>query len=103
MPAPLEGVTVPLEGALSWRVKATALLATPFAVTTTFTLPGTAPTGAVAVMLPALQLVTVAVVPLNVTVPLDPKLLPVMVTAVPTVPEVTERLVIDGTPVPTHA
>jgi len=47
----------------------------------------------------ALQLVGVAVVPLNLTVLLpwvDPKLLPVIVTEVPTVPEVGERPVMLG-------
>jgi hypothetical protein len=38
------------------------------------------------------QLVVAAVVPLNVTVPLDPRFVPVIVTCVPTVPEVGERL-----------
>lgn len=51
--------------------------------------------GTVAVMLPAAQEVTLALVPLNVTV-LDPcgepKLLPVMTTEVPGGPEVTLRL-----------
>ena len=47
-------------------VKLTALLATPPTVTTTF--PVVAPVGTVVVMLVALQLVTVASVPLNVTV-----------------------------------
>jgi len=38
----------------------------------------------------------VAGVPLNVTVPEDPKLVPVIVTAVPTGPEVVDRLVMAG-------
>jgi hypothetical protein len=49
-------------------VKLIPLLATPLAVTTT--LPVVAPLGTVTVMLLALQLVAVAVVPLNVTAPL---------------------------------
>ena len=50
-------------------------------------------------MLVALQLVTVAVVPLKFTVPLpwlDPKLVPVIVTAAPTAPVVIDRLVMLG-------
>jgi hypothetical protein len=47
-------------------------------------------------MLVAVQLVVVAGVPLNVTVPEDPKLVPVIVTAVPTGPEVVDRLVMAG-------
>ena len=44
-------------------------------------------------MLVEVQLVVVAGVPLNVTVPEDPKLVPVIVTAVPTIPDVGFRLV----------
>src|SRR4030081_1117766 len=75
-------------------VKFTPLLATPPTVTTT--LPVVAPLGADATMLVALQLVVLAVVPLKVTVPVVPKLAPVMATAVPTGPEVGFRLVIVG-------
>jgi hypothetical protein len=75
-------------------VKLTPLLATPPTVTTTF--PVVAPAGTDVTMLVALQLVVVAVVPLNVTVPEDPKFVPVIVTAVPTAPEVGDRLVIVG-------
>src|SRR5579864_3989948 len=50
-------------------------------------------------MLVDVQLAVVAVVPLNVTVPEDPKFVPVIVTAVPTGPELVERLVIVGAPV----
>src|SRR5437773_1166365 len=75
-------------------VKFTPLLATPPTVTTT--LPVVAPLGTDATMLVALQLVVVAVVPLNVTAPVVPKLVPVMVTAVPTGPVVGFRLVIVG-------
>jgi hypothetical protein len=73
-------------------VKLTPLLANPPTVTTT--LPVVAPAGTVTPMLPALQLVTVAAVPLKVTVLVpwfDPKLIPVIVTAVPTGPEVGDR------------
>jgi hypothetical protein len=78
-------------------VKLTPLLATPPTVTTTF--PVVAPVGTDVARLVALQLVTVAAVPLNVTVLVpwvDPKLVPVMVTAVPTGPEVGDRLVMVG-------
>src|SRR5437660_7139804 len=75
-------------------VKFTPLLATPPTVTTT--LPVVAPLGTDATMLVALQLVVLAVVPLKVTAPVVPKLVPVMVTAVPTGPVVGFRLVIAG-------
>jgi hypothetical protein len=71
-------------------VKGTPLLARPLTVTTTF--PVVAPLGTATVMLVALQLKALpALVPLKLTVLLPwlvPKLLPVMVTAVPTGPEV---------------
>jgi hypothetical protein len=47
-------------------------------------------------MLVEVQLVVVARVPLNITVPEDPKLVPVIVSAVPTVPDVGLRLIITG-------
>src|SRR5215469_12120912 len=78
-------------------VKLTPLLATPPTVTTT--LPVVAPAGTGTAMLVALQLVGVAVTPLNVTVLVpcvDPKFMPVIVTAVPTTPEVGLRLVMLG-------
>ena len=75
-------------------MKFTPLLATPPTFTTTF--PVVAPVGTDVAMLVEVQLVVVAGVPLNVTVPEDPKLLPVIVTAVPTGPEVVDRLVIFG-------
>jgi hypothetical protein len=78
-------------------VKLDPLLFTPLANTTTF--PVVAPAGTVVAMLVALQLVTVAVVPLNFTVPLPwvaPKFVPVIVTAAPTAPVVTDRLVMCG-------
>jgi hypothetical protein len=75
----------------------TPLLATPPVVTTTF--PVVAALGTGATMLVALQLVGAAAVPLNVTV-LEPcaapKFVPVMVTEVPTVPEVGDKLMICG-------
>src|SRR5438132_1513884 len=75
-------------------VKLTPLLAIPPTVTTT--LPVVAPLGTDATMLVALQLVVLAVVPLKVTVPVVPKLVPVMVTAVPTGPVVGFSLVMAG-------
>lgn len=66
-------------------VKLFPLLAVPYTVTTTF--PVVAPLGTVATILVALQLVAVAVVPLNLTVLVpcvDPKLVPVIVTEAPT-------------------
>jgi len=78
-------------------VKNTALLATPFTVTTTF--PDVAPAGTGAIMLVALQLVGVASVPLNLTVLVpcdDPKFVPLMVTEVATGPEAGFRLVMVG-------
>jgi hypothetical protein len=76
--------------------KNTELLATPPTVTTTFP---PAPMGTGATMLDALQLVGVAAVPLNVTVLVPcvaPKFAPVIVTEVPTGPEVGLRVVILG-------
>ncbi|MGA8296612.1 MAG: hypothetical protein WB770_06185, partial [Acidimicrobiales bacterium] len=78
-------------------VNVTPLLATPPTFTTT--LPVMAPVGTDVARLVALQVVTVAAVPLNVTVLVpcvDPKFVPVIVTAVPTGPEVVERLVMLG-------
>lgn len=63
------------------------MLAIPLTVTTT--LPLVAPVGTTVVMDELFQLVTVAGVPLKATVPGDdPKFAPVMVTEVPTPPEV---------------
>jgi hypothetical protein len=78
-------------------VYVSALLATP--PTVTRTLPVVAPAGAGATMLVVDQVVGVAVMPPNVTVlaPLvDPKLLPLIVTAVATGPLDGERLVSVG-------
>jgi hypothetical protein len=79
-------------------VKLTPLLATPPTVTTTF--PVVAPSGTGATMLVALQVVGVAAVRLNVTVPAVPKLVPVMVTTVSTGPEGGLRFVIFGLGLP---
>jgi hypothetical protein len=73
------------------------LLATPDTVTTTF--PVVAPVGTGTTMLVAFQLVGVAAVPLNLIVLLPwvaPKFVPVIVTAVPTVPDVGDKLVMLG-------
>jgi hypothetical protein len=80
-------------------VKVTPLLATVFTVTTT--LPEVAPLGTGATIEVVLQLVGVAAVPLKVTVLVpwvEPKFVPVIVTEVPTGPEVGERLVMLGGP-----
>jgi hypothetical protein len=81
-------------------VKTTPLLARPPTVTTTF--PVVAPAGTVASRLVAPH-VTVAVVPLNLTVLVPcvvPKLVPVIVTEVPTAPDVGDKLLILGLAVP---
>src|SRR5213082_3065612 len=78
-------------------VKLTPLLATPPTVTTT--LPVVAPAGTGTTMLVAAQLVGVAAVPLNVTVLVPcviPKLAPVIVTDMPTNPDVGFRLAMLG-------
>jgi hypothetical protein len=78
-------------------VKLVPLLTTPPTVTTT--LPVVAPGGTGATRLVALQLVGAATVPLNVTVlvPCEaPKFAPVIVTEVPTAPDVGFRLVMLG-------
>jgi len=78
-------------------VKLTPLLFTPLANMTTF--PVVAPVGTGAFTLVALQLVGVDRTPLNFTVLVPcvaPRLVPVIVMEVPTVPEVGERLVMLG-------
>src|SRR5262245_6003993 len=78
-------------------VKFVPPLATPPTVTTT--LPLVAPAGTGTTMPDAPQLVGVAVVPLNRTVLVpcvDPKFDPLIVTDVPTGPDVGERLVMTG-------
>jgi len=94
--APEEGLRLVMFG-VGKTVNATPLLATPDTNTTTF--PVVAPLGTDTTMLVALQLVGVAVVPLNVTMPVPcvaPKFVPVIVTDVPTAPEVGFKLVILG-------
>jgi hypothetical protein len=78
-------------------VKLLPLLSTPLAWTITF--PVVAPLGTGTTMLVALQVPTVAVVPLNLTVLVPcvvPKFVPVIVTEAPTAPVVMERLVMLG-------
>ena len=85
-------------------VKFAPLLGMPPTVTTT--LPEEALKGTGATMLVALQLVGVATVPLKVTVLVpweEPKFVPVMVTEVPTGPEVGFKFVMLGAAVPLAA
>lgn len=94
---PKAGVRLLRLGAVEVTVKSTPVLGTPLTVTTT--LPVVAPFGAGTVMLPALQFVGVAAIPLNTTVLvpwLAPKFVPVIVTGVAIGPEVGLRLVIVG-------
>src|SRR5262245_57101558 len=93
----LARVIIPVMEPAVFTVKVTPLLAWLLTVTTTG--PVVAPDGTGAEMLLAFQLVGEAVVPLNVTVLvpwLEPKVVPVMVTAVPIGPDVGERLSIFG-------
>jgi len=76
------------------NVKLTPLLARPLIVTTTF--PELALAGTGTVIEVEVQLIGLAVVPLNVTVPVVPKLCPVMVTRVPAEPDVGDKLVMLG-------
>src|SRR5436190_8488274 len=90
------GVSVVIDGG-TVTVKGTPLLASPPTLTTT--VPVVAPVGTGTVRLVALQLVGVASVPLNATVLVPfvaPKLAPVIVTAVPTGPDVGLSVMIDG-------
>ena len=87
-----------IAGAGTVTVKLDPLLACPPTVTTT--LPVVAPEGAGTAMEVALQLVGVAVVPLNFTVLVPcvvPKFAPAMVTGVPIGPEPGDRLLMLGT------
>ena len=94
--APDDGDKLVMLGAAA-TVKGTPLVATLETVTTTF--PDVAPIGTVAVILVALQLATVAAVPLNVTVLppcVEPKFVPLMVADAPTAPDAGDKLVIVG-------
>lgn len=89
---PFAGVKPVIVGA---RVNVTPLLCRPPLLTTTF--PVVAPLGTTVVMLESDQFEVVAVWPLNVTVPaLPPKLLPEIVTDMPTAPRLGFRLLIVG-------
>src|SRR5260370_32138083 len=98
--APIGDLRLALVGILAEpeeTVKVMPLLARPPTVTTTF--PLVAPAGTGAMMLVALQLVGVADIPLKVSVLvpcLAPKFVPVIVTEVPTGPEVGLTLAILG-------
>jgi hypothetical protein len=94
--APAVGDKFVMMGAVT-TVKLTPLLFTPLAVTTT--LPVVAPLGTVAMIDVVPQLVIVAIVLLNVTVPVpwvEPKFVPVMVTEAPAAPDVGAKLVMPG-------
>lgn len=93
---PEVGLNVAILGGGGGTVKVTPLLVRPPTVTTT--LPVVASFGTGTTMLVALQLVGVAAVPLNVTVLpcMEAKFVPVIVTEVPTGPEVGLRLVMLG-------
>src|SRR4051794_24485535 len=89
--------TVEFTNAFGGMVNGIELLAAPPAVTTR--LPDTAPCGTVATMLVAVQLVTVAARPPNLTVPapwLEPKLVPASVISVPIGADVGVMLLICG-------
>jgi hypothetical protein len=95
--APTAPVVIDKLVILGVTVKGFPLLATPETVTTTF--PVVAELGTVTPMLVPLQDVTDAVVPLNATVLVPwvvPKFVPVIVTAVPTGPKLTDNVVIVG-------
>lgn len=94
---PSSFVTFPETVPAAFTVKLTPLLATPPAVTMTG--PVVDPEGTGATILVALQLVGLAVVPLNVIVLVPwvaPNVVPLMVMESPTEPEVGERLFIFG-------
>jgi hypothetical protein len=94
---PLDGFKLVMLGPGTVTAKLTPLLAAPPTVTTT--LPVVAPVGTGTPMLVALQLVGVAAIPLNLTelVPcVAPKLVPLIVTGVPTNPDVGFKLVMLG-------
>lgn len=85
---------------VAMTVKLTPALAFPETVTMTFPVVAPLGTGAIIWVLP--QLVGVAVVPLNLTVLLpcvEPKVVPVIVTDVPTAPDVGDKVRILGTTV----
>ena len=80
-------------------VNVEVLLGTEFAVTTTELAPAGTPAGTGTTMLVSAQVVGVAVIVPNLTVLapwVDPNVVPLIVTTVPTTPDVGERLVIFG-------
>lgn len=94
---PLDGLTLVMLGGGGITANVTPLLATPLRVTTTA--PVVAAVGTVTVILVSPQFVAVAMEPLKVTVLVpcvDPKLLPVMVTAVFEAPDVGFKVVMAG-------
>src|SRR5216684_6456898 len=94
---PAVGFKLVMLGVGTGTVKFTPLLATPPTVTTT--LPVVAPAGTGTAMLVALQLVGVAPIPLKATLLVPwvvPKFAPVIVTGVPSTPDVGFRLVMLG-------
>jgi hypothetical protein len=96
------GLRLVMLGAEMVTVKVAPLLA--FAPTVTTTLPVSAPVGTGRTMLVPLQLVGVALTPLNVTVLVPcvaPKFAPAIATAVPTTPELGLKLVMLGAAVVT--
>lgn len=95
------GFRLVMLGGITVTVKLTPALANPPTVTTTF--PVVAPVGTVTTALVALQLVAVAVVPLNLTVLVPcvaPKFVPAIVTEAPTNPEVGFKFVMAGVAAP---
>ena len=91
-PVPTVAVVGEMLTEMTFTMKATPLLATPPTVTTTF--PLVAPLGTGTTMPLLLQLVGVASVPLNVTVLVpcvSPKFIPLIVTDVPTSPDVADK------------
>src|SRR5437868_5417381 len=92
------GKTLVIEGVVG-TIKLTPLLVPEFPATVTIAVPGLSPLGTVAVMVPSLQLKTVAAIPLNLT-ELEPcvlpKFVPAMVTAAPTNPDAGQSEVMVG-------
>src|SRR5260221_3686454 len=98
---PEVGFRLVMFGAGVLTVKVTPLLAIPLTVTTT--LPVVAPLGTATAMLVAFQFAGVPLVPLNVTVLgpcVEPKFVPVMVTPIPTNPELGLMLLMPVPPAP---
>lgn len=90
----VESVMIGVLGART--VKSVALVAVGSPATSTVIFPVVAPDGTVAVMDVLEEAVTVAVVALNLTPGVAPKLKPLMVTVAPAKPEAGEKEMIDG-------